>query len=91
MLGVPVPPECTADPETLDAVPDSADEFLFIGNYREDRAAMRAFALPTFGGAYVRINLEGRELGGDRPARRVRGRVRGGRITDPCVSGRANW
>ena len=64
VLGVPVPPECTADPETLDAVPDSADEFLFIGNYREDRAAMRAFALPTFGGAYVRINLEGREPAG---------------------------
>ena len=40
MLGIPVPPECTADPETLEAVPDSADEFLFIGNFREDRRAI---------------------------------------------------
>lgn len=61
VLGVPVPPESTADPEALDARPDSADAFLFIGNYRKHRSAMRAFALPTFGGAYVRINLAGRE------------------------------
>jgi predicted AlkP superfamily phosphohydrolase/phosphomutase len=61
VLGIPVPPESTADPEILDAGRDSADEFLFIGNYREHRSAMRAFALPTFGGAYVRINLAGRE------------------------------
>jgi hypothetical protein len=64
VLGIPIPPESTADPETLDAVPDSADGFLFIGNYREHRHAMRSFALPTFGGAYVRINLAGRERHG---------------------------
>ena len=61
VLGVPIPPESTADPETLDGARDSADGFLFIGNYREHRSAMRAFALPTFGGAYVRVNLAGRD------------------------------
>jgi hypothetical protein len=60
-LGVPIPAESTADPETLDACRDSADEFLFIGNYRKHRSAMRSFVLPTFGGAYVRINLAGRD------------------------------
>lgn len=63
-LGIPVPPECMDDPEALDGVRDSADQFLFIGNYREHRSAMRAFALPTFGGAYVRINLVGRDAAG---------------------------
>lgn len=61
VLGVPIPPETTADPETLDGGRDSADGFLFIGHYREHRSVMRAFALPTFGGAYVRINLAGRD------------------------------
>ena len=63
-LGIPVPPECTDDPATLDGVRDSADQFLFIGNYREHRRAMRVFALPTFGGAYVRVNLVGRDPSG---------------------------
>jgi predicted AlkP superfamily phosphohydrolase/phosphomutase len=63
-LGIPVPPECMDDPATLDGLRDSADQFLFIGNYREHRSAMRAFALPTFGGAYVRINLAGRDAAG---------------------------
>ncbi len=66
-LGIPVPPECMDDPDALDGVRDSADQFLFIGNYREHRSAMRAFALPTFGGAYVRINLAGRDASGSVP------------------------
>lgn len=64
VLGIPIPPENTADIESLDARPDCADDFLFIGNYLPYRSAMRAFALPTFGGAYVRINLQGRDANG---------------------------
>lgn|GEM_PF-526128 len=63
-LGVAIPPESPENPSELDACRDSADRILFIDNYRPYRAAMRAFALPTFGDAYVRINLAGRDAHG---------------------------
>ncbi len=63
-FGNPIPPESTVDPSELDGCRDSADRFLFIGNYEPHRSAMRAFALPTFGDAYVRINLAGRDPNG---------------------------
>lgn len=63
-LGVAIPPESSESPSELDARRDSADRILFIDNYRPHRAAMRAFALPTFGDAYVRINLAGRDAHG---------------------------
>ena len=63
-LGVPIPPESAADPSELEGCRDSADRILFIDNYRPHRQAMRSFALPTFGDAYVRINLAGRDTHG---------------------------
>jgi len=63
-LGVPIPPESAASPAELDGGRDPLDGELFIGNYQPHRHAMRAFALPTFGDAYVRVNLAGRDAGG---------------------------
>ena len=90
VLGVPVPPESTADPETLDAGRDSADGFLFIGNYREHRSAMRAFALPDFRRRIRTHQPGGARAARDRPGRRVRERVSRGGVTHRSLSRRAN-
>jgi predicted AlkP superfamily phosphohydrolase/phosphomutase len=63
-LGVSIPPESSASPSELDGRHDPVDRELFVGNYRHHRHLMRAFALPTFGDAYVRVNLVGREAHG---------------------------
>ncbi len=63
-LGVPIPPESSASPAELDGGRDPLDGELFIGNYLPHRHEMRAFALPTFGDSYVRINLAGRDANG---------------------------
>jgi predicted AlkP superfamily phosphohydrolase/phosphomutase len=63
-LGVPIPAESPLAPEALDGRRESVDSVQFIDNYRPDRHAMRAFALPTFADSYVRINLAGRDAHG---------------------------
>ena len=63
-FGIEIPPESTGDPATFENQPGPADSILFIDNYRSHRHEMRAFVLPTFGDAYIRINLIGREANG---------------------------
>ena len=63
-FGIEIPPESTGDPETFVDHDGPADSILFIDNYRSHRHEMRAFVLPTFGDAYIRINLIGREADG---------------------------
>ena len=58
----PGPPECTDDAETLDGVRDSADQFLFM-QLPQHRSAIARVRASTFGGAYVRVNLAGRDAG----------------------------
>ena len=40
------------------------DTILFAGNYRPYWPRMRSFALPSFGDAYLRVNVAGRERDG---------------------------
>ena len=63
-FGIEIPPESTDDPAILEGQLGPADSILFIDNYRPYRHQMRAFVLPTFGDAYIRINLIGREANG---------------------------
>ena len=63
-FGIEIPRESTAERGALEDHLGPADSILFIDNYRPHRHEMRAFALPTFGDAYVRINLIGREAHG---------------------------
>ena len=63
-FGIEIPPESTDDPATLEVQLGPADSILFIDNYQSHRHEMRAFVLPTFGDAYIRINLIGREANG---------------------------
>ena len=63
-FGIEIPSESTEDPAKLEDRLGPADSILFIDNYRPHRHEMRAFALPTFGDAYIRINLIGREANG---------------------------
>lgn len=64
VFGVPIPPESTEDPAALEGCAGPADSILFIDNYRRHREEMRSFVLPTFGDAYIRVNLVGRERNG---------------------------
>ncbi len=66
-LGLPIPPESTEAAAALENRPGPADSVLFIDNYRRHRHEMRAFALPTFGDAFLRVNLAGREARGTVP------------------------
>ncbi|MEP6625004.1 MAG: hypothetical protein ABJC79_11210, partial [Acidimicrobiia bacterium] len=63
-LGVPIPPECDDAPEVIEARRDRADDMLFLGHYRRFRPDMDTFTLPTFGDAYLRVNVAGRERNG---------------------------
>ncbi len=66
-FGVPILPESDEAPEAMEAKRDRADEMLFLGNYQPYWHRMRSFVLPTFGDAYLRINLRGRERDGRVP------------------------
>ncbi|HEX4778307.1 MAG TPA: hypothetical protein VFW74_16140 [Acidimicrobiia bacterium] len=61
-LGLPIPGESHAGDGATRREP--MGEVLFIGNYQPHWHRMPAFALPTFGDGYVRVNLEGRERHG---------------------------
>ena len=63
-LGVPIPPESAEPPQLMEQARERATELLFIGNYQPYWPQMRAFALPTFGDGYLRLNLVGRERDG---------------------------
>ncbi len=63
-LGVPIPPECDDPPEVIERARERADEMLFLGHYQRFWRAMPTFALPTFGDAYLRVNVIGREQHG---------------------------
>ena len=63
-FGIPILPESDERPEAMEAKRDRADEMLFLGNYQPYWHRMRSFVLPTFGDAYLRINLRGRERDG---------------------------
>ena len=63
-FGIEIPRESTEERDAFEDHLGPADSVLFIDNYRSHRHEMRAFALPTFGDAYVRINLIGREAHG---------------------------
>lgn len=63
VLGLPIPREW--HDETGGVLPrESTREMLFIGHYQPYWEHMRAFALPTFGDGYVRVNLAGRDRHG---------------------------
>lgn len=63
-LGIGIPPESNEAPAVMSSARERADDMLFIGNYQPYRSQMRAFALPTFGDGYLRLNLVGREREG---------------------------
>ena len=63
-LGVPIPAESDASPVARAAERQHLDAILFAGIYRPYWARMRAFALPSFGDGYLRINVRGRERDG---------------------------
>jgi predicted AlkP superfamily phosphohydrolase/phosphomutase len=64
VLGIPIPPESDASPETMAQWRQPLDEILFVGNYAPYRARMRTFVLPSFGEGFLRMNLAGRERDG---------------------------
>lgn len=64
IFAVPIPPESERSAGEMEAESERVTPHLFIGHYRPHWPRMRAFALPTFGDGYFRINLKGREKHG---------------------------
>ncbi len=63
-LGLPVANETDPTDAEIAARRESTSRMLFTGHYQPSWPQLPAFALPSFGDGYVRINLAGRERDG---------------------------
>jgi predicted AlkP superfamily phosphohydrolase/phosphomutase len=63
-LGLPIPQEYREGAAAAEGFRESTAQMLFLGHYQQYWSRMPAFALPSFGDGYVRVNLAGRERDG---------------------------